>query len=167
MRLFPFLAVAFLSLGLHEFDRADAAPRIKDPGDQKLLGIWKQTFSGFEGADNTAGERPFRNHWVITETTITIYTKGEHSGYWTYKLDPTKKPIAIDLTTKSGGKEITYPCIYKLEGDELTFCLQNYPDKGRPQNFEPKAGSGIGKFVYKRAKAGEEKAAGAVQSEKK
>jgi hypothetical protein len=57
----------------------------------------------------------------------------------------------------NGGKEVTYPCIYKLDGDELTFCLQNYPDKGRPTSFESKPGSGIGKFVYVRAKAGDEK----------
>lgn len=136
-----------------------AAPRLKDAKDEKLIGTWKQTHVEFEGTDHTDGERPTRNHWVITDTTISIFTHGKYNGHWTYKLDPAKRPTPIDLTTTSGGKPVTYPCIYKLDGDELTFCLQNFPEKGRPQSFESKPGSGVGKFVYVRAKPGDEKAA--------
>jgi uncharacterized protein (TIGR03067 family) len=156
-----FLFAIALVLGNPRDDvRVAAAPRIKDPKDEKLLGTWKQTHCEFEGKDNTESEKPFRNHWVITDTTITIHNKGTYSGHWTYRLDPTKQPVAIDLSTTAGGKPVTYPCIYKLEGDELTLCLQNFPEKGRPQSFETRAGSGVGKFVYIRAKAGDEKADG-------
>ena len=134
------------------------APRIKDKSDEKLVGSWKQTHVEFEGHDNTEGERATRNHWVITDSTISIYTRGKYNDQWTYRLDSAKGPAAIDLTTKSGGTPVTYPCIYKIEGDELTFCLQNYPEKGRPQSFESKPGSGVGKFVYVRVNAGDEKA---------
>jgi uncharacterized protein (TIGR03067 family) len=137
---------------------AGGAPRDKNPREEKLEGTWRQTHVEFEGNDNTESERPSRNHWVITRDTITIWTTQGHSGGWSYRLDPTSKPAAIDLTTTGGGKEVTYPCIYKLDGDELTFCLQNFPEKGRPTSFESKPGSGVGKFVYVRAKAGDEKA---------
>jgi uncharacterized protein (TIGR03067 family) len=134
------------------------APRSKDPREEKLEGNWRQTHVEFEGTDQNAGERPQRNHWVITRDTITIWTIQGHSGGWSYRLDPSKRPATIDLTTTAGGKEVTYPCIYKLDGDELTVCLQNYPEKGRPQSFESKPSSGIGKFIYVRAKPGDEKA---------
>lgn len=137
---------------------AGGAPRDKNPREEKLEGTWKQTHVEFEGTDQNAGERPYRNHWVITRDTITIWTTQGHSGGWSYRLDPTKKPATLDLTTSAGGKEATYPCIYKLDGDELTVCLQNFPEKGRPQSFESKPGSGVGKFIYVRAKPGDEKA---------
>jgi len=137
---------------------AGGAPRDKDPREEKLEGTWRQTHAEFDGQDNTEGERPFRNHWMITRDRITIYVKGAHSGAWSYRLDPSRKPAAIDLTTTAGGKDVTYPCIYKLDGDELTVCLQNFPERGRPQSFETKPGSGVGKYVYVRARPGDERA---------
>ena len=137
---------------------ASGAPRDKNPREEKLEGTWRQTHVEFEGVDQNAGERPTRNHWVITRDTITIWTTRGHSGAWSYRLDPSRKPATLDLTTTSGDKEVTYPCIYKLDGDELTVCLQNSPEKGRPTTFESKPGSGIGKFVYARSTAGDEKA---------
>jgi uncharacterized protein (TIGR03067 family) len=136
--------------------RVTGAPRIKDR-EEKLQGTWMQTFSGFEGEDATEREQPFLNHWVIARDSITIYIKGAPSGGWTYRLDPAKRPAEIDLTTNDGGMTNTYACIYKLDGDELTVCLQNFADKGRPTSFEPKPDSGICKFVYVRVKPGDEK----------
>jgi uncharacterized protein (TIGR03067 family) len=135
--------------------RVTGAPHIKDR-EEKLQGTWKQTFSGFEGEDATAREREFLNHWVITRDSIAIYVRGAASGGWTYRLDPTKRPAEMDLTTNDGGMAHSYQCIYKLNGDELIVCLQNFADKGRPTSFDPKPGSGICKFVYARAKAGDE-----------
>src|SRR3954469_9989197 len=61
---------------------AGGAPRDKDPREEKLEGTWRQTHAEFDGQDNTEGERPFRNHWMITRDRITIYVKGAHSGAW-------------------------------------------------------------------------------------
>jgi len=148
-----------VALGLAgvSFRPAGGAPRDKNPREEKLEGTWRQTHAEFDGQDNTEGERPFRNHWVITRDRITIHVKGAQSGGWSYRLDPSKKPAVIDLTTSVGGKEVTYPCIYKLDGDELTICLQNFPERGRPQSFESKPGSGVGKYVYVRTKPRDEK----------
>jgi uncharacterized protein (TIGR03067 family) len=134
------------------------APRIKDR-EEKLQGTWKQTFSGFEGEDSTERERPFLNHWVITRDSITIYTKGMPSGGWKYRINPAKSPAEIDLSCDVEGKDHTYLCIFRLDGDELTVCLQNFAGKGRPTSFEPKPDSGICKFVYVRVKPGDEKIA--------
>jgi uncharacterized protein (TIGR03067 family) len=144
----------------------NGAPRPRDAREEKLEGTWRQTHVEYEGVDQNAGERPTRNHWVVTRDTISIYTTGGLGGGWSYRLDPSSKPAAIDLTTMNGGKEVTYPCIYKLDGDELTFCLQNFPERGRPTSFESKPSSGVGKFVYVRAKAGDEKKLAAAKDQK-
>jgi uncharacterized protein (TIGR03067 family) len=68
----------------------------------------------------------------------------------TFKLDPSKKPKAIDLSV--GGKNIRG--IYKLEGDTFTICA-NEPDKdGRPGEFKTGPGSGTVLMVLKRVKPG-------------
>jgi uncharacterized protein (TIGR03067 family) len=137
---------------------AVAAPRLKEAPRGTFLGTWRQHSAVFDGNDITEANRPARLHWVVTETTITIYSAGGvNCGHWTYALDPNKSPAELDLTTKVGGKPVTYPCIYKVEGDELTVCLQNFPERGRPKKFETHPESGIIMTVHKRAKAGDEK----------
>jgi uncharacterized protein (TIGR03067 family) len=158
-----FLPVAILLGLLSTFlipteQAVQSAPRLKESHEEKLAGTWKQTFSGFQGADNSKAESQFKNHWVITTEKIAIHTIHGASGHWTYKLDASKTPAEIDLSTiDQYGKPVTYPSIYKIEGDTLTLCLQNYPERGRPKDFEPKADSGIGRFVYVRGKEGDEK----------
>ena len=50
-------------------------------------------------------------------------------------LQPLLIPATLDLTIH--GRETTYQCIYKLEGDRLTILLQNFPGKhGRPRDFD-------------------------------
>ncbi len=65
------------------------------------------------------------------------------------KVDPTKKPRAIDLTITRGEETIDWKCIYSLEGDTLKFLMPMAPTKGqkirepygsvkRPESFEAK-----------------------------
>src|SRR5262249_36521393 len=54
------------------------------------------------------------------------------------KVDPTKKPRAIDLTFTREGKEETALGIYELEGDVLKLCLRKPTEKGRPTEFASK-----------------------------
>ena len=132
-----------------------AAPRLKEPADARLPGTWRQVHAEFDGVNQTARNH---NHWVITGATITIFMEGANRGQWTYRLDPSKTPAEIDLTSHVGQTPVTYPCIYKLDGDKLTLCLQNFPGRGRPKNYETSRDSGIVKYVYVRARPGDEKA---------
>jgi uncharacterized protein (TIGR03067 family) len=147
--------VVLFALAIAVSPASVAAPRLKEPADAKLPGTWRMVQADFDGVDITKGNL---NHWVVTGDSITIVVQGSNRGVWTYRLDKTKKPWEIDLTTTAGGKPVTYPCIYKIEDDQLTLCLQNFPHRGRPTQFEAPPDSSVVKYVYARAKPGDEKA---------
>jgi uncharacterized protein (TIGR03067 family) len=57
---------------------------------------------------------------------------------FTYKLDSSKKPAAIDLTATEGSlKGKVFLSIYKLDGDTLEIC-RSQPDQKRPTEFTSK-----------------------------
>lgn len=72
----------------------------------------------------------------------------------TIKIDPTKKPKALDTTQTSDGenKGKTLLGIYELDGDTLKICTAEPAGKDRPTEFSSKPGSGNFLRVYKREK---------------
>lgn len=66
----------------------------------------------------------------------------------TIKIDPSKKPAALDIIDKSGDR---VESIYKFTGDDkLTIC--GHTDGKRPTEFASKKGSGAMLFVLERVK---------------
>jgi uncharacterized protein (TIGR03067 family) len=73
-------------------------------------------------------------------------------GEGTVKLDPTKKPKAIDVTfTEGERKGKTVLGIYEIDSDAFRVCVAN-PGDERPAEFSAKAGSGRTLIVYNRVK---------------
>jgi uncharacterized protein (TIGR03067 family) len=69
----------------------------------------------------------------------------------TFKLDPKKKPKAIDVTyTEGPDKGKSFKGIYEVDGDTVRFCRPLEPDGERPTEFKTKPGTGAA--TYKRAK---------------
>jgi uncharacterized protein (TIGR03067 family) len=68
----------------------------------------------------------------------------------TIKIDPSKKPPAIDLTGMKDPKTVL-PGIYELERDTLKLCWAE-PPKDRPASLESKEGDGTVLLVLKRDK---------------
>ena len=69
------------------------------------------------------------------------------------KLDPSKKPKALDVTPLSGKfKGKTALGIYQMEGDELMICLPNQKQKDRPTEFKSPEGSDLFLVTLKKAK---------------
>lgn len=122
-----------------------------------IQGLWRLVRGEFEGKDTTEAQVEARTRWTISADTITIFHKGNKGGSWKYKLDPKAQPPAIDLTASGPQGDTVMPCIYQLEGDRLTVCIQNFPAKGRPKDFITTPNSGIGKYVYARMKPEEVK----------
>ena len=66
------------------------------------------------------------------------------------KLDPSKKPAAIDIHPQK--EKATVLGIYKLEGKRLTICFAVGGKQKRPQKFTAPKGSGNALFVLQRVK---------------
>ena len=103
-----------------------------------IQGMWTVEAKG----DFKAGGMGVR--WVFTAETVSF---GQSPA--SYKLDPSKKPRAIELVFIDGAnKGQKFDGIYALSGDTLKLCLSNHPDAGRPTEFVDKAG--IDLYVMKR-----------------
>ena len=69
------------------------------------------------------------------------------------RLDPAKKPKAIDITYDDGpNKGKTNRGVYRIDGDTLTICRHEQPDMPRPGDFNAPAGSGRALVVFQRIK---------------
>jgi uncharacterized protein (TIGR03067 family) len=69
----------------------------------------------------------------------------------TIKLDPTKKPKAVDAAISLGGayEGKTLQGIYEIEDDQVKFCWAA-PAKERPEDFASRPGSGDSLNIWKR-----------------
>jgi uncharacterized protein (TIGR03067 family) len=72
---------------------------------------------------------------------------------FTVRLDPSKKPKALDATALNGKfKGKTQLGIYQLDGDELKICLPNQEAKERPSEFKSPVGSDLVVMTLKKSK---------------
>lgn len=74
----------------------------------------------------------------------------------TFKLDPTKSPKQIDITSLDGQeKDQTAACIYSLEKGRLKLCIPYFTKdpSQRPTEFKTKDGDGVMLMVLERVKA--------------
>jgi uncharacterized protein (TIGR03067 family) len=78
----------------------------------------------------------------------------EHFPHGTFRIDPSKKPKAIDFTVDRpfllAGKTSTALGIYELDGDNLKL-LQGRPGQQRPTEFKTTPESDLEIIVFKRA----------------
>jgi uncharacterized protein (TIGR03067 family) len=104
------------------------------------------------------GEKMPEEKWKDTRSTITGDKHRIVSGTGdileaTIKLDPTKKPKAVDAAISLGGayKGKTRLGIYEIEDDQVKFCMAQ-PGKERPESFTTRPGSGDSLGIWKRVK---------------
>jgi len=117
----------------------------KQNSDQYLIeGTW--LIVGLEAGGKAEPEQNYRgNTFAISKDKATL-REGKHPPIeFTWAIDPTKTPKAIDLTAK----HVSLRGIYKFEGDELTLCLGIGPN--RPTDFVTKAGGDMETFSLKRS----------------
>ena len=118
---------------------------------KKLQGTWTATKAERDGkaADDVVGHR-----LSFTGSRFQIRSKDDKPLYaGTVRVNPSAKPAAVDFEHTEGAlKGKAWKGIYALDGDTLTICDNaTNLDKGRPDAFEAKSGSGYAVITFKRA----------------
>jgi len=110
---------------------------------EALQGAWRAESS--ERGGKAQGEAAKEHLLVFEKDTFTIKRGDQVLLKVTFKLDPTKKPKAIDMTVTEGrgdddkGKEVHG--IYELTKDGLRWCTSEPGNADRPKEFTTKEGS--------------------------
>src|SRR5262245_35736923 len=102
--------------------------------EEKIQGTWTVVFREFVGRKTPEAELKAWPKWIIKDGTITA-DDGKKKEVIPYKLDPSKKPKAIDLTMElpvDGKGKKAYPYIYELDGDTLKLCWSEKAPDHRP-----------------------------------
>lgn len=127
---------------------------------KKLQGTWIAVAAEKQGNQLPEDEvKTAELTLVIEGEKFTIMTTrgGKEGMKGTLKIDPSKKPRAIDLTAEvAGGRATTATGIYELAGDTLKLCY----GKERPKEFktQPEREADQRSYVFRRdKKKGEEK----------
>jgi uncharacterized protein (TIGR03067 family) len=140
-RLACFLTVALVT-------SAFAADEKTKTDQEMIQGTWEVVSAESNGkAADFVGMK-----FVFTKDLWKMHKDGQDAIAVEYKLDPTKKPKAIDTSHElDPGKPIVQLGIYELKGDMLKLSLEAAA-RGRPEKFETKPGGTATSFVLKRAK---------------
>jgi uncharacterized protein (TIGR03067 family) len=117
-----------------------------------LQGVWVCTKVSFNGQtlDATNDKQVPRPLTVTFDGDKIVFAQGDDKGPGTaYKIDPSKKPKAIDIGTAKG--------IYAIDGDSLKlkyFKEKDQDDKRnvQPADFGTKEGDGFASFELMRQK---------------
>jgi uncharacterized protein (TIGR03067 family) len=116
-----------------------------------LAGTWKPTSAETDGRKLSDEELKDVTVTYDAAGKFSVRRGGEVLYAGTFKIDPAKKPKAIDYTqTSEGGNQgMTVLGIYEVQGDTLRVCTTP-PGQGRPPEFSAKPGSGHFLRSYKR-----------------
>lgn len=149
MRRFRTLWIAVLMAGLFasaQFGVADSPDESAIKRDRsRIAGTWQVTQLIVNGNEMDAENRERFRVKNGDDGTWTLLADDKVIGGGTSTLDPGKKPKQIDFTLTQGeGSGRRFVGIYKLNDDRRSLCFaaeeNNAPDRGRPAEFEAKAG---------------------------
>lgn len=122
---------------------ADDVPK----GLEKVQGSWSLAALTVEGKDI-----PDAKASLMLKGDKYTFTAGEKVNKGVYKVDVSKKPMALDIVCMEGpDKGKTLPAIFEVEGDSLKICL-TIKGKDRPVAFVSKPDSGTVLESWKKAK---------------
>src|SRR2546423_345443 len=110
-----------------------AANETKDTADIQGTWVIVSAVRNGESHDKIKGDK-----MTLKDDTVTVKRKNKDEKA-SYKIDPSQKPKAIDITPDGDPKSLHG--IYTLEGDKLTICLSREPGQKRPTEFSAKEGS--------------------------
>jgi uncharacterized protein (TIGR03067 family) len=148
----------FLLFSLAAVTVGAPAPVPRDDGKRdsdNLQGTWQAT-AGVANGRPVPGEQVQRVKVVFSGDKMSLFPPdgdGKQTLEHTFRVDPSQKPKAIDVTRlEGGGKGKTAQGIYELDGDTLKLCLTSRLEKERPTEFAAPKESGLVLMTLKRVK---------------
>lgn len=145
-------ALLFAALAVAVPDRPNPTPKVEPAAPEPQLGEWrldKFDVGGGPGpalTDNSARIL----HFTRTEVLVSVNGQPQPNDSTTYTIDWSKKPAAIDIFGKMNGNMKKMEGIVKVEGDQLTMCLNL--DGSRPTDFVSAPGKLTAVMYLKRVK---------------
>ena len=127
---------------------APAEDKSKDA--EKIQGNW--TFVSREMGGKKTPEAELKALKVTIKDDAIMIDDGEKKEKHAYKLDPSKKPKAIDLANTGIENKETTLAIYELDGDTLKICWSEKDPDHRTTKFASGEDSGNTMMVLKREK---------------
>ena len=117
----------------------------------RLQGVWQCTSYVVDGKDRT--EKGMKLSFKGNKMSLLATSFPQEKDKWmTFKLDPSKKPKAIDLGTPDGtGKSKAALGIYSIEGDTLRLCWGEIGGD-RPTSLKTKPGDKWTVHLYEKKK---------------
>ena len=90
---------------------------------------------------------------VVKDSKMTIFEREVREGDdATFKLDESKKPVAIDITPKGPDAKEHVLGIIRIDGDRMTICFAKDAREARPTAFASPKDSKITLLEFQRAK---------------
>lgn len=118
----------------------------RDPAIQKEIelfqGTWKQIGYERDGVvEPIDDEKDWQPITTFKGTTFEVrIADGSTPIRGTFRVDPTLNPKAVDYTDTHGQDAgLTFPAIYRFEGDRLIFCAADQ-GQSRPTEFKTRPG---------------------------
>jgi uncharacterized protein (TIGR03067 family) len=117
---------------------------------ERLNGVWVAT-SGESGGTKLPAEEIKDMRLTISDGTYTI-RGGSEEQRGTVKVDPTKRPMTMDITLETGpNKGKTQLAIYDVQVGVLRVCGGEVDKKERPTSFDTKNKPGVTLVTFKKA----------------
>ena len=131
---------------------ADAPSDMVKKEKEKLKGSWVPHSALKDG--KVPSDFKAEKRWTIMEdkVTVTLRDGDKVVDYFSYTIDPTQKPAAMDVKLFDGpAKGKVIKAIYSVEGDTLRVCAA-IPGEVRPTKFSGDKGTKASLIVLKREK---------------
>jgi uncharacterized protein (TIGR03067 family) len=116
---------------------------------EKLQGEW--VMAALEVDGKAVPEEKLRDTTLTIKDDKYIVTVKETKHEVTFKLDPSQKPKAIDMSFPDGANLAKVgKGIYKIDGDTFVMCRAQMPDQARPTEFGTWPNTGYFLVTWKR-----------------